>query len=165
MKRIIAFIMVMLCFVLTACSDGLTAIYIGDGNKKTDAEKLPVRMINDDWGIKMWADEITPRGITLHCEQFGGNHTGELQTGAAYLLEVWEEDKWKPVKHKIEAEPVWNAMAYKIIPNDITSWNINFEFIYDELKAGRYRVGKEIMDFREAGNYDRKKYYAEFTIE
>ncbi len=122
--------------------------------------------VYDDWGIRMWADDITPKGITIYCEQFGGNPTGELQTGAAYTLEVWEKDKWKPVEYKdAEEVPVWNAIAYSIPKNEVTSWNLNFEFIYDELKTGRYRVGKEIMDFRKAGDYDSRIYYAEFTIE
>lgn len=33
-----------------------------------------------------------------------------------------------------------------------------------ELSAGRYRIGKEFMDFRKTGDYDKEICYAEFEI-
>ena len=121
--------------------------------------------IFDEWGIMMWADDITPNGITLFIEQFGGDFKGELSTGPQYTLEIFENDKWSEVKTKDGTPLVWNQVAQKIFENERTKFIINFSFGYNPLKKGRYRVGKEIMDFIETGNFDKKTYYAEFTIE
>ena len=32
------------------------------------------------------------------------------------------------------------------------------------LPAGRYRLGKSVMDFRGAGDYDQRDYYAVFSL-
>ena len=32
------------------------------------------------------------------------------------------------------------------------------------LPAGRYRLGKSVMDFRSAGDYDQRDYYAVFSL-
>lgn len=119
----------------------------------------------NDWGISLSAQDVTPKGITLCCTQLGGNFEGVLETGSAYTLEVWGNGIWTDVEYKDKTSvPVWNSMAYTIKKNDITKWNINFEFIYDPLTKGRYRIGKEIMDFKSPGDFDKKTYYAEFSI-
>ena len=41
----------------------------------------------------------------------------------------------------------------------------NWEWLYGELPEGNYRIAKEIMDFRETGEYDTAIHYAEFRIE
>ena len=59
----------------------------------------------------------------------------------------------------------WNAIAY-LIPKDGTyEKEINWEWLYGKLPKGNYRIGKEIMDFRESGNFDKRIFYAYFEIE
>ena len=45
-----------------------------------------------------------------------------------------------------------------------TVWEIDWNWLYGELPAGKYRIGKEIMDFRGTGDYDTSIYFAEFEI-
>lgn len=118
----------------------------------------------DEWGILMYADNVTKKGITLYLEQFGGNYKGELQTGSAYTLEVYENDSWNEVETISGTPLVWNAMAYMIKENEKTEFTLDFSFGFNELKKGRYRVGKEIMDFIEPSNFTERTYYAEFEI-
>lgn len=118
----------------------------------------------DKWGITLSPDDITSKGATIRFEQFGGNPTGELQTGAWYKLETPVNDEWQDVKTKID-NPVWNSLAYRIKKNDVTELEINWEYLYGELPPGFYRLSKEIMDFRAAGDYDREIYQVHFTIE
>ncbi|MBQ7033948.1 MAG: hypothetical protein IJN25_09880 [Clostridia bacterium] len=120
---------------------------------------------NDKWGICFHADAITPTGLTLKIEQFGGNPSGELQTGAAYFLETTVKDEWKAVGTKSGEPLVWNCLAYGIKKNDITEMEIDWQYTYGELKPGYYRLKKEIMDFREAGDFDEETYEVYFTIE
>ncbi len=141
--------------------------YFFSSQLKDHQVDIAVRHIEifDEWGIMMWADDITPNGITLFIEQFGGNFKGELSTGPQYTLEIFENDKWSEVKTKDGSPLVWNQVAYKLSVNEVTNWKLDFSFGYNPLKKGRYRVGKEIMDFIETGIFDTKTYYAEFTIE
>ena len=122
-------------------------------------------ILHDKWGITLYADDVTPRGLTLKIEQFGGNPSGTLEYGAAYFLETTVNDEWEPVE-TITGEPLtWNALAYMVKMNDITEININFEHGYGELKPGFYRLKKEFMDFRAAGDFDKETYEVYFTIE
>ena len=119
----------------------------------------------DKWGITLYADNITPKGLTLKIEQFGGNPSGSLEYGADYVLETTVNDEWKPVE-TITGEPlVWNALGYMVKMNDITEMNINWEYGYGELKPGFYRLKKEFNDFRAPGDYDTETYEVYFTIE
>lgn len=49
--------------------------------------------------------------------------------------------------------------------DDVIEWNVDWEWLYGEFPTGKYRLGKEIMDFRGTGNYDTAIYYTEFEIE
>ena len=123
------------------------------------------RMLSDKWGITLYADNVTPKGMTLKIEQFGGNPTGTLEYGADYVLETTVNDEWQPVE-TVTGEPlVWNALAYGVKMNDITEININWEYGYGELKPGYYRLKKEFMDFRKTGDYDKETYEVYFTVE
>lgn len=120
---------------------------------------------SDKWGITLYADDVTPKGITVKIEQFGGNPSGTLEYGADYVLETTVDDEWQPVE-TITGEPlVWNALAYGVKMNDISEININFEYGYGELKPGYYRLKKEFMDFRAPGDFDKDTYIVHFTIE
>lgn len=48
--------------------------------------------------------------------------------------------------------------------NDSCEWEVNWELLYGVLAEGKYRIGKEITDFRDTGDYDSAIYYAEFEI-
>lgn len=119
----------------------------------------------DKWGITLYADDVTPKGMTLKIEQFGGNPTGTLEYGADYILETTVNDEWQPVE-TITGEPlVWNALGYSVKMNDVSEININWEYGYGELKPGYYRLKKDFMDFRAPGDFDEKTYMVHFTIE
>ena len=102
--------------------------------------------------------------MTIRFEQFDGNPTGELQTGAWYKLETTVNDEWQDVKTNVD-NAVWNSIAYGIKKNDITEFEVNWEFLYGEIAPGYYRLSKKIMDFRAAGDYDEEIYQVYFSIE
>ena len=49
--------------------------------------------------------------------------------------------------------------------NAQTSEEVDWSGLYGELSPGRYRIGKEVMDFRGARDYDILNYYAEFSVD
>jgi len=120
---------------------------------------------SDKWGITLYADDVTPKGLTLKMEQFGGNPSGTLEYGAAYTLETTVKDEWQEVK-TITGQPlIWTLPAYAVKMNDITEININWEYGYGELKPGFYRLKKDIDDYRAPGDYDTETYEVHFTVE
>lgn len=121
----------------------------------------------DKWGILLWADNVTDKGLTIVCEQLGGNAAGDLMTGEWYSLEVMNEDnQWEEVEClPRDYEVVWHSVAYGINKNDITEFEVDWEWLYGELPGGYYRIAKEIMDFRGTGDFEKDIYYAGFYIE
>ena len=63
-----------------------------------------------------------------------------------------------------DKEVGWTAEAWIIPMNDTVEWEVDWEWLYGSLTEGRYRIGKEIMDFRGTGDYDKEMHYAEFEI-
>lgn len=121
-------------------------------------------ILKDKWGIALYTDSVTKTGMTIIFEQFGGNPTGELNTGDWYKIETNVNDEWQDVKANVD-NAVWNSIAYGIKKNDITELEVNWEFLYGALEPGYYRLSKKIMDFREAGDYDEEIYQVYFAIE
>ena len=121
--------------------------------------------LQEDWGITLEAEDITPGGLTIRCTQSGGNPTGELNTGSWYIVENWtQENGWKEVDYVIKDNIGWTMEAWLIPENSTSEWEVDWEWLYGKLPVGKYRIGKEIMDFREPGDYDKAIYYAEFEI-
>ena len=102
----------------------------------------------------------------IKCKQSGGAPTGELDTGSWYILENWtQENGWKEMPYVIDGEIGWTAEAWMIPMDSSCEWETNWEWLYGQIPAGKYRIGKEITDFRGPGDYDKAIYYAEFSIE
>ncbi len=118
------------------------------------------------WGITLTAEDVSPTGLTIICEQVNGEQHGELQTGSLYWLEVFEDDTWQAVSYlPQEYDVAWTAEAWIVSLDDTTEWNVDWEWLYGELPSGTYRIGKFVMDWIEAGHYEEQMYYAEFEIE
>ena len=118
---------------------------------------------NNEWGITLTAESVTPTSATIKCTQSGGEPTGELQTGSRYILETWtQEYGWREVS--CYGEVNWTLEAWLIPKNKVTKWEVKWEWLYGQLSEGKYRIGKEITDFRDTGDYDTVICYAEFEI-
>lgn len=119
-----------------------------------------------EWGISLSAEDVSSSGLTLKCTQSGGRPTGELQTGSWFVIETWtKEYGWSHVNYlPQEYEIAWTQEAWTIPMNDTCEWKVDWEWLYGSLPKGKYRIGKEIMDFRETADYDKTIYYAEFEI-
>ena len=49
-------------------------------------------------GVQLSVANVTPTGLSLICNQSGGEPTGELQTGTAYSLEKEVDGVWQAVE-------------------------------------------------------------------
>jgi hypothetical protein len=118
-----------------------------------------------DWGVTIKATNIEPTGVTLEFHQSGGNPEGDLQTGSYYWLETEADKNWILVDMLPSVHDVgWTAEAYIIPKNDMTDMKVEWAWLYGELPEGKYRIGKEIMDFKGSGSYDISNHYAYFEI-
>ena len=123
-------------------------------------------IVPDAWGLTFTAKDVTPTGCTVVFTQSGGNPTGEeMFTGTYSIVErykngEWGEVEWLPQEYDV----AWAAVALIINENDSTEFNEGWGTIYGVLPAGKYRIGKKVTDFRKAGDYDEKMYYAYFEI-
>ena len=119
----------------------------------------------ETWGITLTTDNITPSSIIVKCTQADGNAVGELQTGSWYILENWtQESGWKEMPYAIQGEFAWTSEAWIIPMNDTVEWEVNWEWLYGKVSDGKYRIGKEILDFKGPGDYDKAIYLVEFEI-
>ncbi|MBE6892583.1 MAG: hypothetical protein E7482_01055 [Ruminococcaceae bacterium] len=114
----------------------------------------------DEWGLTLSVKSVTPTGATLVFKQSEGNPTGELMTGSYYRL----EDKNGELPYIVEGDVAWTSEAYMIKKDGEIQMQANWEWLYGTLEPGTYRIYKEVMDFRGAGDFDEKEYFAEFTI-
>lgn len=123
------------------------------------------RIFEETWGINLTAENITSTSATIKCVQSGGEPTGELHTGSWFIIENWtEENGWKEMPYVVEGDIAWTEEAWMITTDDVYEWDINWEYLYGAIPEGKYRIGKEIMDFRGPGDFDKAIYYAEFII-
>lgn len=115
------------------------------------------------WGILPTATDVSSTGLTLNCVQSFGTAKGELTTEQLYWLERWNGTVWELVPTVIE-DYAWTMEGWVIPKNETTSWKVNWEWLYGELPAGTYRIGKSISDFERPGVSESQKYYADFEV-
>ena len=144
--------------------DVAKSLFSSHSNDHRDIYVVPI-FDDDKWGIRLSVENVTKGSATVKCTQFEGFPTGDLQTGSWYEIERFDGEKWQKVEYKVPEESVvWNSMAYVINKNDETRWDFQWEWLYGELEKGHYRIAKEIMDFRKAGDFTKDIYYAQFFV-
>lgn len=119
----------------------------------------------NQWGVTLETENITKKGLTLLCHHSGGENVFELHTGSYYVIQKLENESWVDVEYLPQEYAVaWTMEAWTIQKESTTTWDVNWEWLYGELPAGEYRIGKEIMNFRGTGDYDKEMIYAGFII-
>ena len=156
---VFAALLVLSCAACTANTETLYAEEITD--ELLQAEQKSV------WGITLTAKDVTPKGLTVVCTQSGGEPTGELSTGSFYTVQRMEDGAWKTVEYTaVDPDMVaWTTEGWLIPPESTLEWEVDWTWLYNELPAGEYRIGKSVMDWRAPGDYDEVMLYAEFTVE
>ena len=156
-------------FVLLLC---LLAVMLWQVKKAADAPKQAVASDNKaavqettvDWGVTMTAEDITPVGCTVVIRQSGGNPTGELIFGEDFWVEIQTASGW--MEFPTTKIPDWVAVGYFLPKENETQWECTWEWLYGALPQGTYRIGKDILDSRAPGDYERQDHYTEpFTIQ
>ena len=122
--------------------------------------------ISNGWGVALSADNVTSKGLTVVCYQTGGENVAQLHTGTYYVLQKLENENWVDMEYLPQEHPVgWTEEAWIIEKESSTFWEVDWEWLYGELPAGEYRIGKVITNFRATGDYDEEMLYADFIVE
>lgn len=165
MKKMFALVL-LLAMLLTGCGGTDSGGQTGndtEGQDTTSQTDGDLTTQEDPWGLVLAAENVTDTGLTLRFIQSGGEPSGELQTGSPYWLEREENGEWTAVEPLME-DVAWDMMAYLISMDGETEMAVDWTVLYGQLPAGSYRLGKSVMDFRDAGDYDQKDYYVCFAV-
>lgn len=154
-----------------AVGDQITVFYDGKIAESFPAQILSVyeiRVIGTSadaakWGITLKAEKVSAGGMTLICSQSGGEHDGKLEYGSDYRVEVLDGGRWQPVEPIID-NAAWTTVAYTLAEGSTEKQVIDWRWLYGELTAGQYRIGKSFMNFRDTGDFDKATAYAMFTV-
>ena len=119
----------------------------------------------DSWGITLKIKDVTPAGATLIFIQDGTKVDGDLQTGTPFYIEENKDGEWIALSTNPLIDYAWTMEAYLINKNGETEFDTEWKWLYGELPSGTYRITKEVMNFRKAGDFDKANYSATFVIE
>ena len=162
MKKLIALVLALLCVLSVV---GCTSKADG-GTFQNPIENIFSDEKPNKWGITLEVENVTASGLTIVCNHSGGENVAELNTGSYYVVQKFEEAGWVDVEYlPQEYDVTWTSEAWIIQQESTTKWDVNWEWLYGELSAGEYRIGKEIMNFRGTGDFDKAMVYADFIIE
>ncbi|WPK11202.1 immunoglobulin-like domain-containing protein [Lysinibacillus louembei] len=147
----------------------VTAIYLalaGCSQKQKDSTEEPTKFeaINNLDGVTMIAKEgaVSATGLTVILEN---NSDKEITYGADFLLEKKIKGKWYQVPFAIGGNHAFTDIGYSLASFNVREVEIDWGWLYGSLDHGEYRIAKEIVDFRNAGGYDKYHLVAEFTVE
>ena len=162
MQKMIALVLVLACMLsVVGCQSKADADTTGNSTENQISREEP-----NQWGISLGADNVTASGLTIVCSHSGGENVAQLNTGSYYIIQKVDKAGWEDVAYLLQEYDVsWTAEAWLIRKESTTEWEVNWEWLYGELPAGEYRIGKEIMNFRDTGDYDTEMVYAGFVIE
>jgi hypothetical protein len=115
-------------------------------------------------GVTMTAKEgtVTRTGMTVMLQN---NSDKQCIYGEAYLLEKKIGGDWYQVPYTTAGNHAVEDIGYGLGPSDMEEWDANWEQFYGELDTGEYRIVKEVLDFREAGDFDVYNLTAEFNLD
>lgn len=151
-----------------------TEQFNGEGSMTEDSMTYPVDGSGDthgsgsatdytDLGIMLAAQDVSPTGLTLVCTRDGGFTDAEIISGSWYTVEQREGDTWAELPYLLD-NVVWTAEGWIITPDTSTEWAVDWEWLYGELGAGEYRIGKEFLCEQASGSHERFVLYTEFFI-
>lgn len=84
--------------------------------------------------------------------------------GEEFTLEKKLNGKWYQVPVSIVGDYAFHSIGYNLSPGEMRELPVDWEWLYGNLAPGKYRIVKNILDFRETGDYDSYNISSEFSI-
>ena len=120
--------------------------------------------VNNLEGVTMRIKEgtVSSTGMTVVLE----NKTDKQITyGDPYSLEKNMDGKWFEVADILDGNYGFNDIGYGVEPLSTSEWEVDWEWLYGKLDKGKYRLVKYVLDFRQAGDFERYYLAVEFEIQ
>lgn len=111
-------------------------------------------------------------GVTMQMEKYtssGGdveirNETDkEITFGDWYVIQSETNGKWKTMPYKVK-NVGFHEVAYNAPKDETVIHEVKWDVLYGELPKGRYRIIKDMLDFRGTGDYTEYYLAAELEI-
>lgn len=134
-------------------------------SEEEPAKKSVQKVETPDFGITLTVKNVTSKGLTLVCEQSGGESIGELFSGNSYSLSRYVEGNWETIEYlPKDTEVAWTDEAWIIPLEDTVEWEVNWEWLYGELVPGKYRMSKPVMNLAGPGDFNTAMHFVEFDV-
>ncbi|WP_228550169.1 immunoglobulin-like domain-containing protein [Salinibacillus xinjiangensis] len=104
---------------------------------------------------------VSSTGLTVI---FENNSDKQCVYGEEFWLEKKIKGNWYQVPIALDGNYGFNSIGYNLDPSDVKEWTVDWDWLYGSLDPGEYRIVKDILDFRKAGDYDKYYLTADFTI-
>ena len=157
MKNFFAFLLAML-MMLTACS---TEQEEKNYNPKTTKFEVN-ETYDEDAPVKMNIVSVSESGIKV---EFVNTTEMEGIFGEHFYICFEQDGKWYSLPQTAE-NIAFNDIGYILGPNGKSDIEHGFEWIYDLLPSGKYRIVKDVILYKDINNIEKEKYTlaAEFEI-
>ncbi|SMP59232.1 immunoglobulin-like domain-containing protein [Anoxynatronum buryatiense] len=134
-----------------------------NSNKISDMELTTYETVNNFTDVTMTIKEetVSTTGLTVVFENNSDNH---VIYGEYFSLEEKSNNKWYQVPVTIDGDYGFNDIGYNLTSGENEEFIVDWEWLYGSLHAGEYRIVKDILDFRNTGDFDSYYVAAEFTI-
>ncbi len=132
--------------------------------KTTDWKPTIYETVNNLDGVTMIAKEgtVSSTGMTVI---FENNSDKQCTYGEYFLLEKKIEGKWYQVPVVLDGNYGFIDIGYGLASSDVSEWDVDWSWLYGNLDNGEYRIVKDILDFRKAGDFDTYHLTVEFTVD
>jgi len=141
----------------------LTAPASTDSGDPTDWKPTIYESVNNFEGVTMVVKEGTasPVSVTI---VFKNDSDRQCIYGQYFCLEKIRNGKWYQVPVSIDGNYGFDDIGYNLAPGDSGEWTAEWEWLYDRLNTGEYRIVKDLLVLKDSGEYDTHYLAAEFTI-
>ena len=158
MKNLLFANTLLVSVLLVTCGNGK-----GDSTETRDWESTQYDTVNNFDGVSMTVKEgsISPTKLTVI---FENNSNKQGVYGEYFSLEKEIEGDWYQVPTIID-EYAFSDIGYELGPSEIEEFTIDWDSLYGSMDTGKYRIVKDISDFRGAGDYDKYYLAAQFIID
>lgn len=132
-------------------------------NNETNWKTTTYEAVNNFHGISITVknETVSNNGLTVVFE----NNSNKMCTyGEEFQLEKKINGEWYQVPVAIEGNYGFKSIGYKVASGQTREWSVEWQWLYGSLGIGEYRIVKNVLDFRQTGDYDTYFLAAEFSI-
>lgn len=149
-KRFFLIGLTLILLVLVGCSEEALEPSVYDQVNQLDGFKMEVK-----------EGSLSPEGLTLILTNLT---IEEAIFGEYFVLEEKVDGAWYQVPVTIKGDYGFQDIGYVLEPGKSQDFHLDWAWLYGSLKPGDYRVIKDVLDFREAGDFDQHYLAVEFSI-